>query len=131
MIITADTNVLLRSMVRDDPKQAQIAEATLQDARLVAITIPTLCEIAWVLTQVYKRSSVEVATAIRLVLSSGNVVINRPTVEAGLAMLDAGGDFADGAIAFEGASLGGEEFVSFDRRAVKLLTNQGRAARAL
>ena len=52
-----------------------------------------------------------------------------PAVEAGLAILDQGGDFADGAIAYEGASLGAEEFVSFDKQAVKLLRSQGKHAR--
>ena len=54
-----------------------------------------------------------------------NVVANRPTIEAGLAVLDAGGDFADGVIAFDGQWLGGETFVSFDKKAVKLLEGQG------
>ena len=46
-------------------------------------------------------------------------------------MLEAGGDFADGVIAYEGNWLGGEVFVSFDKRAVALLTVQGRPARLL
>jgi hypothetical protein len=32
-------------------------------------------------------------------------------------MLDAGGDFADGVIAYEGKWLGAETFVSFDKKA--------------
>jgi predicted nucleic-acid-binding protein len=46
-------------------------------------------------------------------------------------MLDAGGDFADGAIAHEGRWLGAEMFVSFDAKAVELLKAQGVAARVL
>jgi predicted nucleic-acid-binding protein len=46
-------------------------------------------------------------------------------------MLDAGGDFADGAIAHEGQWLGADTFVSFDAKAVKMLTAQGVAARVL
>ncbi len=46
-------------------------------------------------------------------------------------MLDVGGDFADGVIAYEGSWLGAETFVSFDKRAVKLLEAQGKAARLL
>jgi predicted nucleic-acid-binding protein len=48
-----------------------------------------------------------------------------------LAVLEAGGDFADGVIAYEGAWLGGETFVSFDKKAVTLLTDQGHSARLL
>jgi len=38
--------------------------------------------------------------------------------EAGLAMLDRGGGFADGAIAYEDGWLGGKTLFSFDRTAV-------------
>ncbi len=72
-----------------------------------------------------------IAAAIRELLKAGNVETNRLAVEAGLAMLDAGGDFADGAIAYEGRWLGGETFVSFDRKAVEMLKGQGVAARLL
>jgi predicted nucleic-acid-binding protein len=61
-------------------------------------------------------------------MNTRNVMVNRPAVEAGLAVLDAGGDFADGVIAFDGRFHGGETFVSFDRKAVKLLQGQGTPA---
>ncbi len=47
-------------------------------------------------------------------METRNVVVNRPAVEAGLSALHSGGDFADGVIAYDGAWLGGEIFVSFD-----------------
>ncbi|WP_420240055.1 hypothetical protein ACOBR2_04230 [Telmatobacter bradus] len=50
---------------------------------------------------------------------------NSITIQAGLRVLAAGGDFADGAIAYEGAWMGGETFVSFDRKTVRLLAQQG------
>lgn len=46
-------------------------------------------------------------------------------------MLKAGGAFADGLIAFEGRWLGGDEFVSFDKKAVALLTAEGQPAKLL
>jgi predicted nucleic-acid-binding protein len=46
-------------------------------------------------------------------------------------MLKAGGDFADGLIAYEGAWLGGDTFVSFDKQAVSLLSDQGKRAKLL
>jgi predicted nucleic-acid-binding protein len=60
-------------------------------------------------------------------LDTENVAMNRPAVEAGLALLEAGGDFADGVIAYEGSWLGGETFVSFDKKAVALLSAQGQS----
>jgi predicted nucleic-acid-binding protein len=45
--------------------------------------------------------------------------------------MDAGGDFADGVIAFGGRWLGAETFVSLDAEAVRLLTAQGVPAKLL
>lgn len=68
------------------------------------------------------------SAAIRTLLSTANVEMNRPAVETGLSVLEAGGDFADGIIAYEGHWLGGEAFVSFDKKAVTLLAVQGQSA---
>ena len=51
--------------------------------------------------------------------------MNRPAVEAGLALLSQGGDFADGIIAYEGASLGATTFASFNKEAVRHLKKLG------
>jgi predicted nucleic-acid-binding protein len=64
-------------------------------------------------------------------INAENVAVNRPAVEAGLAMFKAGGNFADGVIAFEGYLQGAEAFVSFDKAAIKRLTAQGKEARLL
>jgi predicted nucleic-acid-binding protein len=125
----ADTNILLRAALGDDPKQTKLAQAELANADVVVIPVVVLCEFVWVLTQGYKMSSDDVAGAIRGYLDSGKVVTNRPAAEAGLAMVESGGDFADGAIAHDGRELGGQTFVSFDWDAVKLLERQGCSAR--
>lgn len=129
--ITADTNVLVRAIVGDNPKQAKAAQNELKRAEVVAVATPTLCELVWVLAQGYKISAAEVADAVRVLINSTNVIVDRLAAEAGLAMLEAGGDFADGAIAYEGQRLGADVFVSFDKQAVKLLEAQGAGARLL
>jgi predicted nucleic-acid-binding protein len=131
MKITADTNVLLRAAVQDDPDQARQAAKLLQQAELVAVPVPVFCEFVWVLRRGYKVSAPEISDAVRRLIKSANVVMNRPAIEAGLAVLDAGGDFADGVIAYEGDWLGAEEFVSFDSKAVSILRSQGGRARLL
>ena len=131
MKLAVDTNVLIRAVVRDDPMQGEQAIKILRDAELIAISTPCLCEFVWVLRRVYNMQATDTAAALRALLDTGNVVMNRPAVEAGLAMLDAGGDFADGVIAFESSWLGGETFVSFDKKAVALLAPQGKSARLL
>ena len=131
MSVTADTNVLARAATGDDPVQSAVARAELAAADLVAITLPTLCELVWVMSHGYKMNSAKISSSIKGLLDTTNVVVNTSAVEAGLAFLDAGGDFADGVIAYEGSVLGGQTFVSFDRRAVKLVTAQGGRARLL
>ena len=125
MKIVPDTNVLARIIVEDEPTQSRIAKKQLDDAETVAVGTASLCELVWVLSKIYKRPAPDIARAIRMLIHAENVVVNAPAVEAGLAVLDAGGDFADGAIAVEGLQLGGEVFVSFDRRAGAILKSHG------
>jgi predicted nucleic-acid-binding protein len=129
--ITADTNVLVRAITGDHVRQSKIAKAVLADADSVAVTLPALCELVWVLSRAYKLPSADVAEAIRRLVNAGNVTVDRPAVDAGLAFLDAGADFADGAIAHEGRWLGGETFASFDKAATNLLEAQGKSTHLL
>lgn len=129
--VTIDTNVLVRTAIRDDDRQARAALKVMAEAPLIAVPLPCLCEFVWVLARVYGFAGADCAKAIRTLSDADNVVMNRPAVEAGLAVLDAGGDFADGVMAHEGKWLGGEVFVSFDRKAVALLAKQGEEAKLL
>ena len=131
MKITPDTNVLVRAVIGDDPRQGSAAQAQLASAEVVALTLPALCEFVWVLAQGYKIPMSGIAETIRDFIDAENAVVNRPAVEAGLALLEAGGDFADGVIAYEGNWLGAETFVTFDKRAVKLMKASGESARLL
>jgi predicted nucleic-acid-binding protein len=125
--ITADTNVLVRAVTADDAVQSPLAQRLLVEAELVAISLPSLCEFCWVLDRVYGFGGSDIARAIRAFLAADNVAVDIPGVEAGLAILEAGGDFADGLIAHEGKWLGAERFASFDKKAVALLHQAGEA----
>ncbi len=81
------------------PTQAKAAIKILAEAELIAVAVPCVCELVWVLRKVYGVQTPEIATAIRALHATAKVEMNRPAVEAGLAILDAGGDFADGGIA--------------------------------
>lgn len=129
MKITADTNILVRAITEDDERQSKLAQAELANADVVALTLPALCELTWVLSRGYKIPAAEIGETLRRLVGSANVAVNRPAVEAGLALLDAGGDFADGVIAYEGAWLGADVFLTFDKKAVTLLKANGQAAR--
>ena len=131
MKVTLDTNVLVRLATQDDPVQAALALEVLKKATVIAVPTPALCELVWVLLRGYRYTPLQVAHALRSLLQVHQVVCNMPAVQAGLALLENGGDFADGVIAFEGELLGGTEFLSFDQQAVKLLKGQKRKVRLL
>ncbi len=71
------------------------------------------------------QTTVDIAEAIRRLDNAANVAMNQPAVEAGRAMLEAGGDFADGVIAHESGWLGADTFLSFDNKAAMLIEARG------
>lgn len=129
MKITADTNILVRAITEDDPRQSKIAQRLLGDASLVAMPLVSLSEFCWVAQKIYKFGKPEIADVIRTLVAGENVAVDEPGVAAGLAVLDAGGDFADGVIAHTGKWLGADTFVSFDKDAVRLMKAHGQDAR--
>lgn len=127
MNIIADANLLVRAIIADDPAAAVVARRQFENCQVVTITIVSLCEFVWVSTTTYKSPRLAVASVIRNLMSDPKVVCDRDAVDACLAMLEQGGDFADGVIACEGRRLGGTVFATFDRKAASLIAAQGHA----
>jgi predicted nucleic-acid-binding protein len=119
--IAADTNLLLRAILEDEPGQAVEAQTLIGRAEVIAVPVAVFCELVWTMGRQYKRSMNEIADAIDAILGVAAVVTDRPAVEAGLAVLRGGGDFADGVIAWHGAALGGTVLATFDKAAVRVL----------
>src|ERR1041384_7128013 len=112
-----DTNILLRAILDDHPTQSPAAKAFMESQEFLSVTLPTLCEFAWVLRKGYKSSRQELSVALQTILAIPNISLDYEAVAAGLALMAEGGDFADGVIAYEGVRLGGEVLVTFDRDA--------------
>lgn len=129
MKIAPDTNLLVRILTNDDAEQAKIGREVLSDASAIVLSSVALCETAWVLKRFFGATREEIAQGVRALVGAKNAVFDTDAVYAGLQVLDAGGDFADGVIAASGISMGAEAFVSFDRRAVRSLTDLGVPAR--
>jgi predicted nucleic-acid-binding protein len=92
---------------------------------MIAVPVPVLCELVWVLRRVYGFAASDCATSLEALMGSSGVAVDRPAVRAGLELLSAGGDFADGVIAYGGRALGGERLATFDREAARLLSAPG------
>lgn len=131
MRMIADTNVLIRAVLDDDVVQSRASRLALSSADQVVISRHAFCEMVWVLRQRYKMPKGEIVKVIHGYLEADNVITDTAAVQAGLAAIIAGADFADGVIAYEGRWLGGETFVSFDEKAVAAIAKQGMKAKLL
>jgi predicted nucleic-acid-binding protein len=131
MKMIADTNVVMRAILDDDPVQTQASRLALSSAELVVIGRHVFCEVVWLLRQHYKMPRAEIVKVIRAYLEADNVITDTAAVQAGLQALEDGADFADGVIVFEGRWLGGETFVSFDKKSTSVLGKQGHRTKLL
>lgn len=73
-----DTNVLVRLITRDQPKQAASAEAFV--AKGAWVSLLALAETTWVLSAVYERRSDDIAIAIDMLLSHQHLTLQDPDV---------------------------------------------------
>jgi len=127
-VIGLDTNVVVRFLVADDPRQAERARALVERSVAAgeALFIPDIvwCETVWVLESAYGLARREIGAALRRLLGARGVVV-RSFDRLGAA-LDAyeqrRGDFADYLIREEARAEGCESVATFDRA---LLRDEG------
>jgi predicted nucleic-acid-binding protein len=131
MKMIADTNVLMRAVLNDDVVQSRASRHALSSADHVVISRHAFCEMVWLLRQRYKMPNGEVVKVIHGYLEADNVLTDTAAVQAGLDAMGAGADFADGVIAYESKWLGGDTFLSFDKKAVSAIAKQGMKTKLL
>ncbi len=73
-----DTNVLVRIVAQDDPKQVRAAEAFIAAGAWVSTLV--LMEAMWVLGSVYDRDSGAIAAAVDNLLEHDKIVVQDPDV---------------------------------------------------
>ncbi|MGA7413154.1 MAG: type II toxin-antitoxin system VapC family toxin [Bryobacteraceae bacterium] len=76
-----DTNVLVRLLTRDDPRQSASAEAFIEAGAWVSML--ALAEAVWVLDAVYKRSAAELAAAVEMLANHKSLTLQEPDVVTG------------------------------------------------
>ena len=120
-MVAFDTNVLVRVLVGDDPKQTRKAErAFVAHARGAGlfVSLVVLAEIAWVLSAGYgwNRQSIHERMT-RLVRTGGVIVEDIELVDTALSRyLGGGADLADYLIVARSRSAGATGLLTFDRR---------------
>lgn len=125
-MIGVDTNVLVRYLTQDDPKQSAIATRFIEDRLSAAnpgfVSAVTLCEIAWVLAVSYGADRKGVRQTVENLLTTKQLVVERAELvwKALRASEGAPADFSDALIGQIAAAHGCETTVTFDRAAAKL-----------
>ena len=121
-MISVDTNLLARFLLKDDPAQFRRALAVLQADEDVFIPITVLLELAWVL-RAREATREEIVTSLRGILALPHVrQQHAEAVQVALDWADAGLDVADALhLALSGKAT---KFLTFDttlaRRAARL-----------
>lgn len=132
--VILDTNVIVRVILDDDSAQSAVACSAIASASQVIIPTHVFCELVWVMRSIKtdkgerRYSYAAIATGIRRLIEFEHLVMAEDEVSAGLQMLDAGGDFADGVIEYTGRNLVRNiptTFLSFDKNAVNTLAKRG------
>lgn len=118
-----DTNVLIRYLVQDDPKQADIASRFIErqctEESPCFIGHTTLCEVAWVLESNYSQGRAAIARIIEQLLQVGQLQVPQPNI-VWKALRDyetSNADFPDHLIARVNEAAGCKTTVTFDKKA--------------
>ena len=122
-MLAIDTNLIVRYLTGDHPKQAAQARQ-LVDNNDVFVATTVLFEAEWVLRSVYNNAAGQLAKALRAFAGLPHVTIEEPAIAAqALDWMEAGMGFADALHLAK--SDGCEAFVTFDKRFARTTNKLG------
>jgi predicted nucleic-acid-binding protein len=118
-VIGLDTNVLVRYLTQDDPAQAAKASRVIEAASPGSLFISAivLCELVWVLEDVYRHGRAELATVLEKILLTSQFAFEEKDLlwKALTDYRQRKGDFSDHVIGHLGTRAGCEYSLTFDR----------------
>ena len=125
-MIGIDTNVLVRYLAQDDPKQSAVATRFIE-GRLSAenpgfVSAVTLCEVVWVLAESYDADRRRIRAIVEGLLATKQLAIERSELvwKSLRAWEGVPADFSDALIGQLAIAHGSEKTVTFDRTAARL-----------
>lgn len=127
-MIGLDTNVLVRYLAQDEPRQAARATRLIEEELSVTepgfISLVVLVEVYWVLKRLYSASAEELLATVEDLLNTPRFYLDRRDVVAATVQFIKAGKgakagFADALIAQLAAAQGCSRTVSFDKAAVR------------
>lgn len=120
---SVDTNVLIRALTGDDPRQGPAAAAFIQDHAPVWVSHVVLLETLWVLESVYDCGKPQLAEALKRIIDNRELFLEEPDVaRAALALYQAKGKvtFEDCLILESARKAGHLPLATFDKALGKL-----------
>jgi predicted nucleic-acid-binding protein len=121
-----DTNILLRSIVRDDPEQTPKARAYFSAQRqagvMVYINLIVLVETVWALRQIYKYPKIEILAIVQGFLNTSGIELQESElVEKAIGYYrNSNADFSDCLILVRNQKANVADTKTFDKKAAKL-----------
>ena len=125
-MIGLDTNVLVRYLAQDEPKQSATAtrfiESTLSADNPGFVSTVTLCELVWVLAESYRADRKRIRAVVESLLSTKQLALEQAEEvwKALRAWEGTAADFSDALIGQLAIARGAGKTVTFDRAAAKL-----------
>jgi predicted nucleic-acid-binding protein len=121
-MIGLDTNVLVRYIMQDDPRQSALATRLLESLSTESpgfVPLVSVVELAWVLSSAYELDRAQLVEAFEALLRTKEIVVDRAeTVWKAVRVFQSGGaDFADCLIERSASAAGCERTMTFDRGA--------------
>jgi predicted nucleic-acid-binding protein len=116
-----DTNVLVRYIAADDPRQSaaaeRIIEESLRNEEPLYLAAIVLCDLVWVLSRAYKQTKSQIIGHLELIVSTAHFSIEHDAlVRAALRSWRHGkGDFSDHLTGEINRRAGCRDTVTFDR----------------
>lgn len=126
-MIGLDTNILVRYFAQDDAKQSALVNrvmASLSKSEPGFVSIVTLCELVWVLSDLYAVKKPALVNILSTLLESDELQIERKPIvwTAFTIFADSAQDFSDIVIAELGKEAGCIHTLTFDKRAAQMPT---------
>ena len=123
-MIGLDTNVLVRYIMQDDPKQSIMATQLIESLDVDGpgfVTLVSIIELYWVLTSCYKLNAKQVNQALMVLLQAKQIVVDRAdqVLRALRVFENSKADFADCLIERAASGAGCSQVLTFDIHASK------------
>ena len=121
-----DTNVIIRYIAQDDPRQSAAAtrlmEKTLTVEQPGFVTLVTLCEVAWVLAECYAADRARIRSVLQGLLETRQIVVESAELvwRALRSWQASGADFSDALMGEVALAAGATKVLTFDKAAAKL-----------